>query len=423
MSIPAVVQQHLEEAAHLRFVRTRLVRAHHIGLQALLRADERLAAHLDGLLVSADEALAQLQTVQAAQPSPDPAVLFVATVLALELRNERQIEALIDQASADETALRAVASAMGWVSAPTLRGLSGALLSSANTTRRRLGLMACRLHRVDPGKWLPLAAQADDAALRREALTLAGALARADGAQLCLDHLADADPACRQAAAMASVLQGDRGRGLEALLEELTKSAAPLPALPAHHALYDSARVALACCEVGMAKNVTRQLAAKQADPRLLIWSAAWVGDVRAVPWLISQMANPQLARLAGAAFSIITGADLQRLGLEGDAVLAAPEATPAELDDDQLAVDPDADLPWPNVDAVQAWWALKSPTMPERTRLLSGAAPSIEGCKGLLRNGTQPGRGLAALHLKRLQPAEVGFNWVAPGRRQLRLL
>ncbi len=420
MSIPAVVQQHLEEAAHLRFVRTRLVRAHHIDLQALLRADERLAAHLDGLLVSADEALAQLQTLQAAQPSPDPAVLFVATVLALELRNERLIEDLIDRSAGDETALRAVASAMGWVSAPTLRGLSGALLSSADTTRRRLGLMACRLHRVDPGKWLPMATQADDAALRREALTLAGALARPDGAQLCLDHLADADPTCRQAAAIASVLQGDRERGLEALLKELTKSAAPVPA---DYALHESARVALACCEVGMAKDVTRQLAAQQADPRLLIWSAAWVGDARAVPWLIAQMTDPKLARLAGAAFSIITGADLQTLGLESEAVVAASEATPAELDDNQMAVDPDADLPWPSVNAVQAWWVLKSPTMPERTRLLSGSAPSIEGCKSLLRNGTQPGRGLAALHLKRLQPAEVVFNWVAPGRRQLRLL
>lgn len=417
MTIPAVVHQHLEEAAHLRFVRTRLVRAHHIGLEALLRADERLAAHLDGLLVSADEALAQLQTVLAAKPKPDPAVLFVATVLALELRNERLTEDLIVQAATDEARLRAVASAMGWVSAPTLRGLSGALLSSADTTRRRLGLMACRLHRVDPGKWLPLAAQAEDAALRREALTLAGTLARADGAQLCLDHLEDPDPACRRAAAIASVLQGDRERGLQALLKELTKSDAPL------HALHDVAQVALSCCEVGMAKDATRQLAAQQADPRLLIWSAAWVGDARAVPWLIAQMAHSQLARLAGAAFSIITGADLQTLGLAGDAVLAATEVSPTESEDDQLAVDPDDDLPWPNVEAMQGWWALKSPNVPTRTRLLSGSAPSVEGCKSLLRHGTQPGRRLAALHLKQLLPAVVAFSCAAPGRRQLRLL
>jgi uncharacterized protein (TIGR02270 family) len=417
VSIPAVVHQHLEEAAHLRFVRTRLVRGHQIGLEALLRADERLAAHLDGLLVSADEALAQLQTIQAAQPKPDPAVLFVAAVLALELRNGRLMEGLIDQAVADETALRAIASAMGWVSAPTLRGLSGALLSSSDSPRRRLGLMACRLHRVDPGKWLPLAAQADDAALRREALTLAGTLAQADGAQLCLDHLDDADPNCRRAAAIASVLQGDRERGLQALLKELMKSDAP------RDALHDVAQVALSCCEVGMAKDATRQLAAQQADPRLLIWSAAWVGDARAVPWLIAQMTNPQLARLAGAAFSILTGADLQTLGLEGDAVIASTDGPPIEPEDDQLEVDPDDDLPWPNIEALQGWWAMKSPGVPTRTRLLSGSEPSVEGCKSLLRSGKQPGRCLAALHLQRLLPAVVAFNCAAPGRRQLRLL
>lgn len=416
MSIPAVVQQHLVEAAHLRFVRTRLVRAHHIDLVALARADERLAAHLDGLLVSADEALAQLQAMQAAQLKPDPAVLFVATVLALELHNERLLEDLIDQAATGEAKLRAVASAMGWVSAPTLRGLSGVLLSSADTTRRRLGLMACRLHRVDPAKWLTVAAQASDAALRREALTLAGTLARADAVQLCLDHLDDVDHACRQAAAIASVLQGDRERGLEALLKELTRTGAPL------HVLYDVAQVALSCCEVGLAKDTTRQLAAQQVDPRLLIWSAAWVGDARAVPWLIAQMTNPQLARLAGAAFSTITGADLPALGLTGDVVLDSTETSATEPQDDQMAVDPDDDLPWPSVDAVQGWWALKSPSVPTRTRLLWGSVPSVEGCKNLLRNGTQPSRCLAALHLKCLLRAQVLFNWAAPGRRQLRL-
>lgn len=417
MSIPAIVQQHLEEAAHLRFVRSRLVRAHHIDLDALARADERLAAHLDGLLVSADEALAQLQTLQAAQAKPDAAITFVATVLALEQRDEQRIEALIDQAVIDEAQLRAVASAMGWVSAPTLRGLSGALLASATATRRRLGLMACRLHRVDPGKWLPLAAQADDAVLRCEALTLAGTLARADGAQICLDHLDDADPACRQAAAIASVLQGDRERGLEALVKALTKSAAP------PHALHEVARIALSCCEVGLAKDVTRQLAAQQADLRLLIWSAAWVGDARAVPWLIGQMAKPELARLAGLAFSIITGAALQPLGLEIDPMVAPAEASPAGLDDDQVAVDPDDGLPWPNVNAVQSWWALKASTLPTRTRLVAGSEPGVEGCKTLLRTGAQPVRDLAALHLKRLLPTEVVFNCAAPSRRQLRLL
>lgn len=417
MSIPAVVQQHLEEAAHLRFVRARLVRGHHVGLEALLRADERLAAHLDGLLVSADEALAQLRIVREAQPKPDAALSFVATVLALELRHERLIDEWIHRATGDEATLRAVASAMGWVSASSLRGLSSALLSSAEPTRRRLGLMACRLHRVDPGKWLPLAVQADDAALRCEALTLAGTLARADGVQLCLDHLDDADAACRRAAAIASVLQGDRGRGLEALVKALTKSAARLSAA------HDVARVALSCCEVGMAKDVTRQLAAQQADPRLLIWSAAWVGDARAVPWLISQMADPQLARLAGAAFSIITGADLQTLGLEGEPMPAMIGATLAGLDDDQMAVNPDDDLPWPSVQAVEGWWALKSPTVPTRTRLFWGLVPGIEGCRSLLKTGTQPVRALAALHRKGLLPGEVAFNVAAPGRRQLRLL
>jgi hypothetical protein len=50
--LTAVVQQHAEEAAMLRHVRSVLVRAPHIKLLQLRRLDERIAAHLDGLAVA-----------------------------------------------------------------------------------------------------------------------------------------------------------------------------------------------------------------------------------------------------------------------------------------------------------------------------------------------------------------------------------
>jgi hypothetical protein len=49
-----VVQQHVEEAAALRHMRSVLVRAPHVGLLQLGRLDERIDAHLDGLAVAGD---------------------------------------------------------------------------------------------------------------------------------------------------------------------------------------------------------------------------------------------------------------------------------------------------------------------------------------------------------------------------------
>ena len=50
--VPQIVQQHADEAAHLRRMRSVLLRAPHAGLLQLGRLDERIEAHLDGLAVA-----------------------------------------------------------------------------------------------------------------------------------------------------------------------------------------------------------------------------------------------------------------------------------------------------------------------------------------------------------------------------------
>lgn len=52
--IPHIIQQHAEEAAHLRHMRSNLVSAPHVKLRHLRRLDDRLAAHLDGLAVAGE---------------------------------------------------------------------------------------------------------------------------------------------------------------------------------------------------------------------------------------------------------------------------------------------------------------------------------------------------------------------------------
>jgi len=98
--IPTVVQQHAEEAVTLRTTRSYLVTAAHVQLFDLARADERLAAHLDGLAVAGDEG--SKTALDAVQEDPDPGLgeFFTAMVCAIEDRNEHRLEWLLDRAEA-----------------------------------------------------------------------------------------------------------------------------------------------------------------------------------------------------------------------------------------------------------------------------------------------------------------------------------
>ena len=68
-------------------------------------------------------------------------------------------------------------------------------------------------------------------------------------------------------------------------------------------------------------------------------------------------MAEPTLARLAGEAFSWICGTDLARQDLETLVAPALPEQPSDDPDDDDVSLDEDESLPWPDPVKVQAWW------------------------------------------------------------------
>ena len=78
--IAAVVQQHAEESAMLRHVRSVLVRAPHVKLHQLRRLDDRIAAHLDGLAVAGDHGTACAQAGQARRCAGE---VFAAAICAL----------------------------------------------------------------------------------------------------------------------------------------------------------------------------------------------------------------------------------------------------------------------------------------------------------------------------------------------------
>ena len=185
--IPVIVQQHAEESAMLRHIRSVLVRAPHVGLLHLGRLDERIAAHLDGLAVAGDYGT---KLCLAALERPGCGEVFALAVRALESHDEAMWAHVLALVPALPDAARGAASALGWVSAADLQGVASQLLASAEPARQALGLAACRMHQVDPGRALLDGLAAKQPEVRVAAWRAAGELARdhAEGLVLAL-HL------------------------------------------------------------------------------------------------------------------------------------------------------------------------------------------------------------------------------------------
>lgn len=408
--VPVIVEQHVDDARVLCDTRARLLSAPHVKLHHVRRVDERIAAHLDGLSIAGEQGWPM---VEVARENPSPGALFVAAVRALQDGQLDRFDSYIALAAAMPELWDGLCSACGWVEAPALRGVVAQLLTSEDPLRRRLGIAASALHRVDPSLGPARRLEDSDPEVRARAFRAAGEL----GAREFLSRVGRVDdeenPRCRFWAAWAAVLLGDRERALDVLKHVST----------ADGVFRERAfELALMAFPGARAHEYLRALA---PDPqsRWLIKGAGLVGDPTYVPWLMKQMSDDKLARLAGEAFALITGVDLAWLDLERkppENVQSGPNDDP---NDANVAMDEDDDLCWPEVERIERWWAQNSSRFDPGQRYFVGAPVTREQCLQVLKTGYQRQRMLAAHHLCLLEPGTVLFEWRAPAWRQAHAL
>lgn len=410
-SLLPVVQQHADESAVLRTMRTQLVSAPHVKLHLLRRLDDRLAAHLDGLAVAGRSGWTLCES---ALEHPGVGEVFTATVRAIQDKHSESLEKLLSLAEAVPAAQSGLVSAFGWVSGESLRGTASALLSHPEPFRKLVGIAACALHRVDPGSALDEALITPDARLLARALRCAGEVGRRAVLRSCVEHLKHEDAHCRFRAAASAVLLGDRDAAW-VVLEETAQQVG----------VFRNQALALALFSAGGAKSVDsiRHLVSQGEDTRTLVRAVAYSGDATSVPWLIRQMGDDKLCRVAGESFSMITGVDLAALDLERkppETVEAVPNDNP---DDSDVATDEDDGLPWSDPPRVAAWWRANEHRFQPGIRYFMGEPPTPANCVSVLKTGFQRQRIAAAQYLCLLKPGTPLFNTSAPAWRQQRLL
>jgi uncharacterized protein (TIGR02270 family) len=163
--IDAIVEQHAEEAAFLWVQRDRATDEPHFARRHLARWDERVEAHVDGLRVAGDRGweIARAQLDQ----HRGPGEMFAAGVLALGASFADRIDEMAALAAQKSETLHGFFGAIGWSEPATIAATVRRWHDSADPIERLLLLVACSVHRTDPGPRLATLLRDADERVRR----------------------------------------------------------------------------------------------------------------------------------------------------------------------------------------------------------------------------------------------------------------
>lgn len=407
--IPIIIEQHAEDAAFNWLLRDSAVHAPHYSLNDLAKLDNRVEAHIDGLRIAGDEGWEICKEVLAMEEAGE---VFTLAVLAFESGDETRIHDVLEAGSVSPELSRGIISALGWLPYQKSEGFIKKLLSEQSPVLRRIGIAASAVHRQDPGQALSDALSESDPLLKARALKAVGELGRKDILSLVKRNLHTEDDECRFYAAWSAALLGDDAS--VPVLCDLSKGGSSFAV--------KACSIALRRMNLSATHQLQSELANQNETKRIATIGAGVIGDPVSIPWLIHTMGIPELARVSGESFTMITGIDIAYEDLEGEwpeGFEAGPTESP---EDEDVEMDSDEDLPWPDPELILNWWKKNSNEFKNSTRYLLGQPITSENLQQVLKTGRQRQRYAAALELAMMQQGQPLFEVRAPGFRQKQL-
>jgi uncharacterized protein (TIGR02270 family) len=398
--LPHVVAQHAEEAAALWEQRGVQWDLPHIRLKDIVEHDMRIEAHVDGLRIAGEAAWPILR----AGGFADSGQVFVAALLALESNKSDLIREIIRLGCSGRQQRRGLAGALAWCPGQIATRFVLPLISSEKPGERWVGLAVNLAHRHYSKEPLARAINDSHFSIRSMALRGVGELGACDLLAAARARLSDEDPRCKYAAAWTLALRAGDAKAIDHLLEV---------ALTRRPESREAFHVAVRRMDPAAAGRWLSTLAAVPETSRLALRGLGLIGDPRAIPQLIEHMSDPNLARVAGEAFTLITGVDLAEQYLNLETEPARPEPGDEEL------VDPDEDLPWPDSAKVKAWWDKHRRESVAGTRQMLGKPMTPDWLRTVWKDGKQRQRVAAALELAIRESSKPLLNLTAPGYRQ----
>lgn len=405
--IENVVYQHAENACALWWQWHLAIQEPHYDYKDLQELENRVHANIDGLRLGGEYAFRVLHELADAN---DEGARFALALLLLEAGEHTQFLEFSDLQADSSANIAELSSALIWIDPKHLQHVARQLLESDQAHRIVLGLEACMAHARDPGLHFRRCLEHSDTTVRAAAYRTA---ANVGNVQLLASFpavLADEPNECfEQARALA--LLGRTSEAKQALHQLATSS---------YDVASNATRLLLLMSDSSSGRVLLKQLDELQGRQRDVVRGFGLLGDPIAMNWLIKGCENPEIARLAGESISTITGVDIAYDDLDLD---ETPENFQAGPDDDpgndDVALDEDENLPWPDSLLIAARWQSSSHQMDNGVQHLNGLKRSASTLKQVLHSGRQRQRTVAADLTALGQPGNFYCDTYLPTNRQ----
>jgi len=379
--IQHIVYRHAEDAAFFWLQRDRFVRSADACLDDIRNTDQKIRAHINGLQ-AAGQAGWEVAW-EALQQFTEPGEMFVASAVAFALfDDEAPFQELLAMVTTEPTIQRGFLSACAWSEERHVIPVMKRFFQSASLQQRKIGIAVCALRRLNPGNALHFALTQNDPDLQVCALRATGELGLQEHKHHLRSILADQKGEQYFWAAWSLVLLGDRGPALEQLCHIMQDTEHP----------YQSRALSLAIRALPFdhACHYIDHMGKQDGLLCQAIVACGVLGAPEGVSGLIQCMGNASLARIAGDAFSRITGVSLDEEGL-------TTESPATDLDDEDGI---NSDDHWPDANKVEQWWQSHKTTYESGQRYLLGHKLDCEYMLSVLEKGTQVVRRGVALDL-----------------------
>lgn len=401
-------EQFANDAAFLWSLRSVALNQPNHNQTDITELERRLDAQLDGLMTAPDDAW---ELCEAALELNQAGEVFAASVLAFRSLDINKIQRAVEAGLASPQGFKGITAALAWLPDRICHSWIKKFLASKDLHHKHLAVAACSLRREDPRDYLTAILQRDDCReckpLYARALRLIGELKRRDLSSVLSIAMQSDHPDIIFWSTWSAALLGDKSAASR--LHPFTQTDTP----------YQQKAIDLAfrALPVEDARRWIGQLAALPQQTRSVIKATAALGDPHAVSWLITQMRIPNYSRLAGEAFTSITGIDLEHNKLALTELPNLDHQLPNDDSEDaNVAMHKDDRLPFPDVDKVAAIWQKYQQRFIASQRYFMGQQPTPEHLAHIFATGNQRQRKAAALELALCQPQQLLLNHAAKG-------
>lgn len=400
-----IYEQFVDEASFLWVLRSIAVEQPHYNVVTLRELEQRIDAQLDGLMTSIEDAW---QICLEALKLAEPGEVFTSTVIAFRSHDITKIQKAVEVGLSNDEATKGLISALGWLPGRLVHPWMSKFFSSKDLDHKYLALAACSVRRENPGEHLNKILDRKDCKehekLYSRALRLIGELRRQD-LMPSLEKTVNSDNQTIQFwSNWSAVLLGNRS------------AVNNLSPFVFESGLYQvrAIDIAFRALPIEVGRRWISKLGGDESQMRSVIKATGILGDPHAVNWLINNMHDARVAKLSGEAFTLITGIDLAGHSLTLDSLPETPIHPDNGVDNEDVSLDEDENLPWPDAQEVSIAWMNVGKNYVSGQRYFLGLNINASALKNHFSSSNQRHRKAASLELALMDESIPLLNYKA---------